>query len=239
MSTSLSVAVAALVTLIAINNDEEFSRSIFVTNTYLYVILAIMIAALTITIIKATKFMPNEFAIFCLAIILIFSFAFVNKTNVMLRTIIWVLFVMTMGALMYPIYEINGNSSVFSNSAIAVIVLVAVLTYITNQFPDEYFDSWGPMLLGGLFTLIVFQLLDLLFGDPISSGRYKMYAYIGLFVFSAYIMYDTKKIYQHARVAEICVRSGGDKLACADYPWRSMNLFLDILNLFSSMNSVQ
>jgi len=236
---SLSVAIAALVTLIMINNSEQLTESMFVTNTYLYVILAIMIAALSIAIIEITKFMPNHIILFILSIIIIFAFVFVDKKNIFVRNMLFITFAAIMGAILYPAYKLNGNSPIFANSAIAVLILVSVLTFITYQYPDNYFDNWGTILLGSLFTLIVFQLLDIFFGDPISSKRYKIYAYIGLFIFSAYIMYDTKKLYQYAKTAKLCTDMGGDNLVCADYPLMSMNLFLDILNLFSSMNLAQ
>lgn len=239
MIASLSVAIGALITLIMINNSEKLTESMFVTNTYLYVILAIMISALTIAIIEVTKFMPNILILFMLSLIIIFAFIFVDKKNIVMRNMLFVAFAATMGAILYPTYELNGNSPIFANSAMAVLILVSVLTFITYQFPDNYFDNWGTILLGSLFTLIVFELLDIFFGDPFSSKRYKLYAYAGLFIFSAYIMYDTKKIYQHAKTAKICTDIGGDNLVCADYPFESMKLFLDILNLFSNMNLAQ
>jgi len=54
-----------------------------------------------------------------------------------------------------------------------------------------------------------------------SDNLYRFISYIVIFLFSLFISYDTKEIYDYAKV---CVNS-------PNYPFFSTNLFLDIINI--------
>lgn len=246
-------AVFAIVIAIANNNSKPLTKPLYVSNTYLYVILAILLTSLTFVLMESFRVDIDGNAssyllcAFCFTILLIFAFVFTSQQQYVLRHIYYILFAIAIGVMLYPQYVVSKDQGILLRTIAAVIIMVIGLTFVANMFPETYFDSWGPILLTGLFGLIVFELLDLVFAGTgtITSGRYKIYAGIAVAIFSGYILYDTGKIYQRATNAIACVNynNGGDtienKLICTDYPFGSLGIFLDIINLFSSITTLQ
>ena len=87
----------------------------------------------------------------------------------------------------------------------------------------------------GLLGLIIFETLDLIFADYSSKNiqkRFWYYSLVGIVLFSGFLVYDTqKKIKEGLLLEKICTHH----LRCADYPTKSLDLFMDILNMFNQL----
>jgi FtsH-binding integral membrane protein len=80
----------------------------------------------------------------------------------------------------------------------------------------------GLLLFYLLLSLILFQLISIFFGN-ISQTR-KIYGILGVILFSFYIIYDTNNILQRNYFG--------------DFITASMDYYLDILNIFTSLINV-
>mmetsp|Transcript_35595 Transcript_35595/g.82766 ORF Transcript_35595/g.82766 Transcript_35595/m.82766 type:complete len:85 (+) Transcript_35595:569-823(+) len=72
----------------------------------------------------------------------------------------------------------------------------------------------GQFLAAGLFILFFWGLVNLIFGWHLTF----LYSALGAVLFSLYIVYDTWQI--------------ANRLGCDDYIIASIELYLDIVNLF-------
>ena len=145
-------------------------------------------------------------------------------TSKIIKHILWVSFVISMAVIMYPLYK----KTILDNTFIKVLSTVFIITLILTLFvffsKRETFSSWGGYLLYGLLALIIFQLMDIIFLDY-SYKKVKIYGMITVILFSGFILYDTDVLLSKKNIIN------------PDYPVESMNLFLDILNLFSGISN--
>jgi FtsH-binding integral membrane protein len=92
--------------------------------------------------------------------------------------------------------------------------LTAYSFYATRKGKD--FTFMGPMLFSALWGMVIWGFIQVFF-RPGPVGQ-TIYALLGSFLFSAYIVYDV-----HLLIA---------RLSLDDYIWASVTLYLDIINLF-------
>lgn len=120
--------------------------------------------------------------------------------------------------IMFAIAHVNDKFIVLS-AALITFALVAALTLYACLTKTD-FTFLGPFLLCSLIILFFFGIMVLLFGR--SKIMTILYCSIGLIIFSIYLIFDTQLI-----VGQLGVSYGID-----DYIIASINLYLDILNIF-------
>lgn len=99
-------------------------------------------------------------------------------------------------------------------TASIVGALTAYSFYASKKGVD--FSFLGPMLFAGLWAMIIWGFLQIFFTPgPIA---HTVYALLGSFLFSGYIVYDIQLLIA--------------RLSLDDYIWASVNLYLDVINLF-------
>ena len=76
----------------------------------------------------------------------------------------------------------------------------------------------------GLLALIIARFAEIFMNVKHNSKYSKILSYIGIVLFSLFIMYDTKKLIINSQNCEN-----------PDYINESLNLFLDSINLFQNM----
>jgi FtsH-binding integral membrane protein len=128
-----------------------------------------------------------------------------------------------MAVIMYPLYKKTINDNTFVKVLSTVFIITLILTLFVFFSKRETFSSLGGYLLYGLLALIIFQLMDIIFLDY-SYKKIKIYGIITVILFSGFILYDTDVLLSKS-------------ITNPDYPVESMNLFLDILNLFSGISN--
>lgn len=232
------IATIGVIITLFFNINKKLDKNTFILNTYMYILLAILLCVILIIIMDKYEFFHHIntislLIVFVIAIIIIFALYYIGKEHYILRHILWLIFLVCISFILFPSYELAKNSDVLWKSLVTVIILVGIITYIASRYPRNYFNSWGIYLGMGLVALIIFELLDLLFGGN-SPSRLKIYGIIGVILFSGFILYDTDKIYQNADQTIQECQGINNQLQCADYPGVSLNFFLDIVNLFTS-----
>jgi FtsH-binding integral membrane protein len=244
----LSLFALAVIYIIALTYSQKVTPQIYITNTYLYVLLAIIIASFSWTILDANPSIVNNIFSstwsFVALIVLTFVFLFfifeTSPNNFLSKHLSWFVFVLLLGILSYTFYIKNTSNNNMGYVVVILITIVSLLTWFAYTKPLDYFDSWGYHLLIILGTLIIIEFGDfLLFYDNSEDflTRFRFYNWIGIILFSGLLLYDTQMIRKDAIVyTDVCNKNQKE---CVDYPYpnESLNILLDILNLFASITN--
>lgn len=245
-------AIMAVTVMGILNNSFKngtFTCDKYILNTYLYLILAIIFVALfvqTMTSYNVTilsdligKYrFAYIFILFIGLIISILGISLVDPKNIYKKHLFWLLFVTLSAMLFQPIhmmYVKAGLQSAIINALVITFILVSVLTAIAFLKPDFIKPSWGPILFFALLGAILVEIVALLTG----SYNNRLMNYIVIFIFIGYLLYDTKFMRVRAKKClEDCEYYSfnrfdhGAKCVKPDYIRESINIFLDIYNLF-------
>ena len=123
------------------------------------------------------------------------------------------------GITTYPIVS-HYVSTIGANVVImalgtTTIVFAGLAVYATTTKRDLSF--LGGMLMAALLALIVIGIFNIIW--PISSTAMLAYSFIGVLVFSGYVLYDFNRMKHYGVTAE-------------QVPLMALNLYLDFVNLF-------
>ncbi|CAG9463385.1 unnamed protein product [Pedinophyceae sp. YPF-701] len=111
-------------------------------------------------------------------------------------------------------YPVAAVAEALVLTAGIVAGLTAYTFHATREGKD--FTPWGPALFASLWGLVLFGFIQMVF--PMGPLGQTVYSLIGALVFSLYIVFDTFLIVARFSIDE--------------YVWASVNLYLDIINLF-------
>ena len=233
------MSAAALLTLFNLipQLQKQITPKQYATNTYLYVILAILLCVISILVMQLYDVQYDNsivIALFIITIVIIIGLNYIKNT--VARHLLWLLYIIATAYIMLPIYRATRETHTLSKVIGTVVVLTIGLVWYASTVGVNSFDSWGNYLIFGLLGLIVFEVIDLMFGK---TQRFKMYSWIAIVLFSGFLMYDIKKVEQRGTIiAELC-RVDADKCAeYLNYPNESLNLYLDAINLLASVAGV-
>jgi FtsH-binding integral membrane protein len=236
MHTSLiSLFIISIISIISIigyytSLPGKLTPSSFISNTYLYVALAISIACFTVLKLSERGYTLTSTHLVILFIISMISMVGVSSfNNNALRHITWLSFVVAIGFLTYPIYRMSEGKEE-SNKIIVTTIILTIGLSLFSKFSSFDFLSWRSYLVFALFSLIVLESLDLIFHKSESglNNRFKLYSYASIVLFSGFILYDTKSLARRSLVVE---------KRNVNYPKESLSLFLDIINLFAGVSN--
>lgn len=110
-----------------------------------------------------------------------------------------------------------------TSTVLQAIIITGVLTagLVLYAFQTKYdFTTQGGVLFCALITLICFSFIAIFL--PQSKLMHLVFASLGAFLFSCYIVYDVQILMDGKRM----------QLSPDDYVLGAINLYLDILNLF-------
>lgn len=207
-------------------NGPKLMNLIIKKKEFLILVFANLIAQLGITYYVMNKADNPDIGfwpLFAMQIMIIFILALIPMPPIV-KFLIFGLFSWTFGLTMShlkTIYDpqiievaILGTITIFGVMLAAGVALVGFGIYLGYQF--------GAFLLLSLLALIIARLVYIL-GPQLSISN-KVLAYIGLGLFSLFVIYDTNQILSRDYRG--------------DFITASIDYYLDILNLFSNLLSV-
>ncbi len=204
----------------------------YITNVYLYVLLALLITAFSILFIAKRRYAvtsTKSLLFFAIAIISLFALFMIPPDQVLLNHLVWLAFIISLSVSLYVIWRYSRYRGTLTSTLAIVFLLVAGLTIIAHLRPEWVNLGWGSTLTVALFAGILAWLIPMLF----DTGRdmtnyYKGLSAIFVFIFMILILYDTKMLRVKARNCVV-----------PDYPADSLGLFLDIVNLFANITMLR
>jgi len=232
--------------------DGVFTCNRYILNTYLYVNLCIMFMALTVQLLtyykyplfeKYTKSNPFLFIMFFLVISIgsILGMHLTDAKNVLVKHSFWVLFILSTAFTFQPIHSMfmsSGDGGILVSALLNTLILVSVLTFIAFIKPEFINVSWAPVLFFALLGVILVEITALL-TNSYNSRFHRIINYIVIMIFIGYLLYDTKMLQiRSKKCLETCKYApgfkwdGSEPCVQPDYIKESVNIFLDIYNLF-------
>lgn len=210
--------------------NNKFTCSKYILNTYLYILLSFIFITLLVLMLDYYKINLKFnwvyiIGIFLMSLAVLMFTLNTNPKNVLLKHLLWLTFIMLMGLIFYPSYKIHSSKNLIS-ALITTISLVIILSIIAFVKPEWISLNLGPVLFILLVAGIILELTSIYLGGhrDRKSYIYKGFMYFFIVLFSLYILYDTKLLQIRAKA---CVNP--------DYINESLNLFLDIANIFVRM----
>lgn len=235
---SVLLVFCVLVYSIAINSfkDNKFTCNKYLLNTYLYILLTFNILAIMMLSMeyKNVNFRPNMImflAIFFLIIGCIIAMHKIDSEQVLLKHLVWLVFIILIGLMFYPMYSNITDKKIIISAMMTTLGLVLVLSAIAYKKPEYISLSLGPILLFLLLGIIIFEVVTLIImglTKTYNSMLLRGISYAVIFIFMGFILYDTKRLQLNAKA---CVK--------ADYIKESLKLFLDIFNIFVRILGLQ
>jgi FtsH-binding integral membrane protein len=236
----LSISSVLFILLFSILNtafkDGQFTCNRYILNTYLYVVLAITFIALFLSILRykdiflfqhiKTGYSPLMLLLFFGLIGTVLGINWVSPKNVLLKHILWLLFVILITISFHPLHYLYGKAGLdklINVAFLTTLSLVLALTAFAFYKPELISLSWGPILFFMLLGVIILELIVLLIKGYEPTMLHRAITYIVIGIFMGYLLYDTKMLQIRAKT---CTKG------TADYIKESLNIFLDIWNLF-------
>lgn len=218
-----------------------FTCQHYIFNTYLYILMALVIISLEILSfdlykLNFTSYLRGgmSFVIFLLLSVgLLVMTMSINPRLVLLKHLVWIAFLSVIALIAYPSYIRSKTHNTLLPvllSLVAILVVFSVVVYIN---PNLVSFSWGPVLSFILVGFIISHLIFLFTMKKRTSTQNRKYikliSYGIIILFIFFIMYDTKLIILGAKLC---------REKTADYINQSMGIVIDALNIFQSLVNV-
>jgi FtsH-binding integral membrane protein len=217
-------------------NPVRFHCPNYILNTYLYTFLSIAILITTILSIKKINISleqiftgPGRFLLLLLSILLIVAVMTVSPKLFFTKHVIWILYLILMGTILYPIYDTYKES--FTHSAVTTAGIMVFLSTIAFMKPELISLSWSNTLLMLTVSLLITSISErvLAYNSLIDNQKYnKLISYGSVMLFSFWVLYDTKRVIINA---ENCINP--------DYINQSLDFVLDSLNIFTNIINIK
>jgi|UniRef100_A0A6C0J926 FtsH-binding integral membrane protein len=220
----------------------KFTCDKYILNTYLYILLSLLLMSLQNIVMEQQhigledifgrfKGFIGLIIILVLVIGLMFILLQTNPRNVVLKHTIWLAFIFVLGLLAYPSYLKTIKENTVIATLMTTIGILITFTIVAFLKPEWISLSWGPTLVFLLISGMIGELCFYLFNkNEKQQPKNKMFAYFFIALFTIFILYDTKKIQVNAKIC---------KESTVDYINESLNIVLDVLNLFQKIAEVQ
>lgn len=150
-----------------------------------------------------------------------------------LKYVLFALFSVTLGQMLSPLVEHLQDKGLLRQ--VLLMVTGAFVGMTALAFYDRgSFLGFGPYLMAGLLGLIVAQVVGVVLGltGAVTAETFhdmsQVFAWIGTVLFTVFVAYDTQVLRSRA----------SRKQKNPDYIEASLNLYLDIINLFSNIGNL-
>jgi FtsH-binding integral membrane protein len=244
MNTILLLTFVGILALykIYLNSDKKITASLILENTYTYLLLGLIISSITAFSIDKSKELSQKadslsglLGSFIIALITLFII-FSSGNSVGLRNVAWLIFMIAYGIMSHPMLTALKKNGRGMDVFLSLVIIVGALSLVAYKLPGAFL-GWGAYLTIILFSLIVVEILDLLVGTREGlRGRSRIYGWVGVALFSGFLLYDTQRLVEQAKLGEEMAQY--INMDNINYPGLSLSIYLDIANLFSSLTSV-
>jgi FtsH-binding integral membrane protein len=211
---------------------SRFTCSKYILNTYLYILLSFIIIVQVLLLLDFFKFKTHIskmyfISVFLISLLLLICTLTISPEKIYFKHILWLLLMVSYAVLFFPVYKHENGKNMVS-SMITTSILLLILSIIAFLKPELISLKIGPILFILLVAGIIFQIATYFCQNNKTTLLYKALSYFFIVLFMLYILYDTKML---------LIRANNCKNP--DYINESMNLFLDISNIFIRLVSLQ
>ncbi|WML57487.1 Bax inhibitor-1/YccA family protein [Neobacillus sp. PS2-9] len=159
--------------------------------------------------------------LYILEFVMLISAFFLRRKKAISYSFLYV-FTFLSGITLYPIVAhylaTSGANVVVMAFASTTVVFTGISIYAAKS--KRNFSFLGGFLLAALLALVAISIFNIFF--PLSSTGMLAYSFIGVVVFSGYVLFDISRMKHYGVRAE-------------EVPLMALNLYLDFINLFISI----
>jgi len=219
----------------------------YVFNTYLYIILSILLIFMVVLINDQTGLfnsliiwmfqggMFRAIIIFILLIVLLFGLVYalntVNPNNIVASNSIWFLLIFILGISLIPTIIFGRLTDVVGLAGILTIIITTLVGLAGYYYGDMIvrFD-WDYYLNIALFFLIIVLIIGkfLITDSDTMMKFFLVISIISVIIFGLLLLSNHKKLKENA---DKCI----DGKVVPNYPVESFSIFIKILNLFQDL----
>jgi FtsH-binding integral membrane protein len=156
-----------------------------------------------------------------LEMVMLFAAFFFRRKKAISYSFLYI-FTLISGITLYPIVAhylaATGANTVITAFATTTVVFTGIAVYATKS--KRNFSFLGGFLLAGLLALVAISIFNIFF--PLSSMGMLAYSFIGVMIFSGYVLFDFSRMKHHGVRQE-------------DVPLMALSLYLNFVNLFLSI----
>jgi hypothetical protein len=216
----------------------------YVLNTYLYIILAILLVFMVILLndqfgifnsVLNMLFQLNPLIGFIVILVLIIGLTiainYIDPTNILLSNLVWLLLILLIGLLIIPTILFARLTQVTGLAGLLTIVIVIITGLLGYYFGNKIITfNWDKYLLWALGALIVVSIFRPYFITT-AEGMIQFYYGIsiaGLIIFVLLLLSNHKRLKENA---DKCI----DGKMVPNYPLESYRIFIKIVNVFQDL----
>ena len=209
----------------------KIEQANFIAKVYGWMCAALVVTGLTAWYVAQTEelilaLLSNKFLFYGLLIGEVLLVGYISKAlptmNVMMAKALFFLYAMANGLTLSLIFVIFTASSIASSFFITAGTFAVMSIY--GYFTKSDLTSMGRILMMGLIGLIIASIVNIFMK---STMMHWIISYVGVFIFTGLIAYDTQKI----KEMNIIGNEGTDE-DTKESLMGALTLYLDFVNLF-------
>lgn len=209
----------------------KIEQANFIAKVYGWMCAALVVTGLTAWYVAQTEelilaLLSNKFLFYGLLIGEVLLVGYISKAlptmNVMMAKALFFLYAMANGLTLSLIFVIFTASSIASSFFITAGTFAVMSIY--GYFTKSDLTSMGRILMMGLIGLIIASIVNIFMQ---STMMHWIISYVGVFIFTGLIAYDTQKI----KEMNIIGNEGTDE-DTKESLMGALTLYLDFINLF-------
>lgn len=240
----LSILILVLVQSIYSNINKKLTKNNYIITNYMYIFTGIVLYALTNTILEQNNtkldYVGNRILpLFILTLLALFGILFTPSNQQLQLHLLWIGFVILLSVTGYPIYLLTKQEKMLGKVLLTLAVIFMSMSYLAYSNKIEWLKNYYSYFVFGLLGLIVFMASDMVFSDinKEQETRFWYYSLFAIFIFSGLLIFDTQRTIKEGTILEETCKNISH-LKCANYPKKSISIFLDLLNLFNNVSNV-
>ena len=216
----------------------------YVFNTYLYIILSILLVFIVVLVNDQTGFfntflisMAQGNIIVMLILILVFFFGLtyalqkINPNDILSSNLVWLLLILTLGVFIIPIVWFGRLTNVVGLACILTVLITLIVGIAGYYYGDKIvtFD-WDKYLYYALWILVFASFAGIFFikDYKLMMTYYLILSIISIAVFVLMLLSNHKKLKENA---DKCI----DGKVVPNYPYESFGIFIKMLNIFTDL----
>jgi FtsH-binding integral membrane protein len=216
----------------------------YVFNTYLYIILSILLVFIVVLLNDYTGFFNsflvsmsqgNIFIVMIIPLLLLIGLTHalqsIDPINIFASNIIWLLLIVILSIFIIPIIWLGRLTNVVGLAGILTVLITLIVGIAGYYYGDKIvtFD-WDKYLNYALIALIIVSLIGIFFikdGNTFSLF-FLLISIISLAIFVLLLLSNHKKLKENS---DKCI----DGKVVPNYPYESFGIFIKMLNVFKDL----
>ena len=218
----------------------------YVFNTYLYVILSILLVFIVVLLNDYTGIFNsflismsqgNIFIVMIIPLLLLLGLMHalktIDPTNIFASNIVWLLLIVVLSIFIIPIIWLGRLTNVVGLAGIITVLITLIVGIAGYYYGDKIITfDWDKYLYYALIALIIVSFIGIFFLRDANANTISLFFLIvsimSLVIFVLLLLSNHKKLKENA---DKCI----DGKVVPNYPYESFGIFIKMLNIFQDL----